>query len=68
MKRGWLVITETGSLLGLQMGWELHREFRYYRWRWVARASAWLTNVAPVLIGGCYQRSLCVGRVSAKGD
>jgi hypothetical protein len=52
MRSRWLVYVETwtiynayAQLCGLKFG--PHREWHYYRWRWMARLSAWSFGLPP---------------------
>jgi hypothetical protein len=65
----WLVVTTISSVISAGLGFPPAREFRYYRWRWLARFKAWADNNAlPVPFMSIIQRAELVGRVSLKAD
>lgn len=67
MKR-YVVLVESWSVFGLAiLRQPPHREWRYYRWRLLARWAVWLGNNPqgmPFL--GVWARAILLGRISIK--
>lgn len=61
MKR-WLVLVEVHTLQAALVGVPPFRDFRYYRWRWLAELSAWTDRSYPYAIVS----ARVIGRVTRK--
>lgn len=63
----WLVVTEAGSVFAWLYPTKLPLEFKYYRWRWLARLNVFLHNLAPPMIPSMFFRSRLIGRMRTQG-